>query len=88
MRTLKDLLNSPEGLRFLESKGVYVSQQAFKDQLQAPVKPNLAHALGLEDTKLVWAGQQLYVDYRQSVLSKVLALQNLEQAKDLSSFFL
>jgi hypothetical protein len=88
VRTLADLLNSPEGLRFLESRGVYVSQQAFKDRLQAAVKPNLTHALGLEGTKLVYAGQQLYVDYRQSVLSKISTLRDLEQDDDLSPFFL
>lgn len=88
MRTLNELLNSPDGLRFLESKGVFVAQQEFREQLKTPAKPNLVDMLGLQDTKLICSGQQLYIDYRQSVLSKIQTLHDFEHASDLFPFFL
>ena len=67
MQTLADLLNSAEGLTFLESEGVFVEQQGFKDRLRRPVKPNLADDFHTDNTKLICSGQQIYVDYQQSV---------------------
>ena len=80
MQTLMDLLNSPQGLRFLEAKGVFVAPAEFREQLEPAVKPDLAAHLGLENKKIIYSGQQLYVDYRQSVLSKILCLQDIAQA--------
>jgi hypothetical protein len=88
MKTLMDLLDSAEGLRFLESEGVYVTQQEFEDQLKTPIRPDLADLFGKEEAKLVCSGQQVYVDYRQSVLSKFETLRELQQDKDLFPFFL
>ncbi len=88
MQTLTDLLHSAEGLHFLAAEGVFVSQQAFIDQLNLPVKPNLAIDLRAENTKLVCSGQQIYVDYRQSVLSKIEILRDMAPDKDLFPFFL
>ena len=72
MQTLADLLNSSDGLNFLESKGVFVNQDQFKDQLKAPVRSDLIRHFGMEGRKLVCSGQQLYVDYHQSVLSSFM----------------
>jgi len=88
VQTLADLLNSAEGLTFLESHSVFVEQQQFKDQLRTPAKPNLAGDFDTENTKLVCSGQQIYVDYQQSVLSKIETLRDMEQDEDLLPFFL
>jgi len=88
MQSLTDLLHSSEGLDFLESEGVFVTQDTFIDQLKLPVKPNLAIDLGAENRKLVCSGQQVYVDYRQSVLSKIEILRDMDLNKDLFPFFL
>lgn len=88
MQALTDLLKTPKGLRFLESRGVFVGQQEFKGQLRAPARPILADSLGAENKQLVCSGQQLYVDYQYSVLSKILALQELEQDENLFPFFM
>ncbi len=88
MQTLADLLNSAEGLSFLESEGVYVEQQGFKDRLRRPVKPNLADDFHTDNTKLICSGQQIYVDYQQSVLSKIEVLRHMEGEKDLFPFFI
>ena len=88
MLELADLLNSPEGLHFLEANNVFTTQQAFKAHLNSPAKPDLANMLGVADKKLICSGQQLYIDYRQSILSKVSTLHDLGQDTDLSIFFL
>jgi hypothetical protein len=88
MLTLTDLLNSAYGLRFLESRGVYTSLPAFKARLEPPSKPDLVLTLGAGGSKLVCSGQQIYVDYRRSVVSKILALRDLRQDQALSTFFL
>jgi hypothetical protein len=89
MLTLTDLINAPEGQEFLESNGVLVSQEEYKARLKPPANSALASTLGLEDNKkLICSGQQLYVDYRQSVLSKVSTVRDLEEDSDLSAFFL
>jgi hypothetical protein len=88
MQSLADLLNSTDGLRFLESRGVYASLPTFKARLEPPARPDLARTLDAGNSKLVCSGQQLYVDYRQSVVSKILALRDLDQDRALSTFFL
>lgn len=88
MQTLADLLNSSDGLRFLESKGVFVNQKQFKEQLKVPVSPDLADQFGVKDRKLVCSGQQVYVDYHQSVLSKIEVLREMEADDELFPFFL
>lgn len=88
MRTLLDLLNSPQGIRFLEAKGVYVAPAEFSKHLRPAAKPDLADRLGLENENIIWSGQQLYVDYRRSVLSKIFCLQDITQAYGLFPLFL
>jgi hypothetical protein len=88
MQTLRDLLNSVQGRRFLETNGVYAIQSEFKAHLQRPVNQKLAAERGQDNKKLICSGQQIYVDYRQSVLSKIILLQELEREDDLYPFFL
>lgn len=87
MRSLVDLLRSPEGRALLTSKGVFTDPAAFLGQLRPACKPDLATHLGLGEATIIWSGQQLYVDYRQSVLCKILCLQEIAQAPGLSPLF-
>jgi len=88
MQTLAGLLNSSEGLDFLESRGVYVDQKTFENHLEVPVNPALTHHFDMGNRKLVCSGQQIYVDYHQSVIGKIEALQEMEQNGTLFPFFL
>jgi hypothetical protein len=88
VQTLADLMSSPAGLSFLESAGVFVSGQQFKEQLEAPAKAHLAGRLGAEATRLVCSGQQVYVDYQVSVLSKIQVLRDLGRDRTIFPFFL
>jgi len=88
LQTLADLLSSLQGQQWLASKGVFTSQQQFRESLRGPAQSDLAVALGVNGRKLICSGQQLYIDYRQSVLSKILALQEFEDNPDLFPFFL
>ena len=88
MQTLADLLNSSEGLSFLESKGIFIDQKQFKDQLQAPTRSDLVDHFGVGGRKLICSGQQVYVDYHQSVVSKIEILREMEWDEDLFPFFL
>ena len=86
--SLNDLLNSSEGLRFLESKGVVVDRKEFEAQLRSPITSRLCELLDVQDTKPVHSGQEIYIDYPRSVLSKLLVLHELEQEPDVFPFFL
>ena len=89
MLTLADLMTTQDGQEFLESNGVLVSQEVYKARLNPPANSALASVLGIDNNeKLICSGQQLYVDYRQSVLSKVSTILDLERDSDLSAFFL
>jgi hypothetical protein len=88
MQTLTDMLNSAEGIGFLESNGVFVDRAAFAEQLQLPAKPALATELNQPHKKLICSGQQLYVDYRRSVLAKIELLREMAQDDDCHGFFL
>jgi hypothetical protein len=88
VQTLADLMSSPAGLSFLESAGVLASSQQFKEQLTAPAKAYLVGLLGAEGTRLVCSGQQVYVDYQSSVLSKIQLLRDLGRDPAIFPFFL
>jgi len=88
VQSLTDLVGSPKGRQFLKSNGVFVDHQEFKDLLRSPARTELASSMHSEGRKLICSGQQLYVDYRRSVLSKILMLKELEQDKDLLPFFM
>lgn len=88
MRLLKDLLNSREGKQFLQLKGVYTDSKDFKAHLNPPVLPGLRQPLRSDNALPIYSGQQLYVDYRQSVLAKVYALQEFNREAEIDAFFI
>jgi hypothetical protein len=88
MQSLADLMNSPQGQQWLASKGVFTSSQQFKESLKAPARSDLAVTLGVNSKKLICSGQQIYIDYHQSVLSKILTLREFKDDPDLFPFFL
>ncbi|MEW5958654.1 MAG: hypothetical protein AB1801_13060 [Chloroflexota bacterium] len=88
MQALTDFLNSARGRHFLESNGVFIDRSAFEEQLQLPAKSDLAGQLNQPNKKLICSGQQIYVDYRRSVLSKIEVLQDMAQHDGLFGFFL
>jgi hypothetical protein len=81
-------MNSPVGVSFLESAGVFVSAQPFKERLERPAQAYLAGLLGAGEAQLVCSGQQVYVDYQASVLSKIQVLRELEADPAIFPFFL
>ena len=88
MQNLANLMRSPRGQEWLASKGVFTSQQKFIESLKLPAQSDLAVTLGVNGRKLICAGQQLYTDYHQSVLSKILTLREFKDNPDLFPFFL
>lgn len=88
MQSLADLMRSPQGQEWLASKGVYTTPKKFTESLKAPVQSDLAVILGVNGKKLICSGQQLYIDYRRSVLNKILALREFKGDLDLFPFFL
>jgi hypothetical protein len=88
MQILADLLNSSDGLNFLETKGVFKNQNKFIDQLKPPIRSDLADQFGVQDKKLICSGQQIYVDYHQSVVGKIEVLREMRSNEDLFPFFL
>ena len=87
MQSLADLMGSSEGQQWLASKGVFTSTQQFRENLKAPARSDLAVTLGVDGKKLICSGQQLYIDYHQSVLSKILTLREFKDDPDLFPFF-
>ena len=88
MQSLADLMGSSEGQQWLASKGVFTSTPQFREKLKAPERSDLAINLGMDGKKLICSGQQLYIDYHQSVLSKILTLREFKDDPDLFPFFL
>lgn len=95
MRTLAELRSQPEGRDFLRRRGVFLDLEEFLGQLPAKAHcPSLSRlGLGSEsaqsppEQRLIWAGQQLYVDYKRSVTSKIRALQECHTRPELSPVF-
>jgi hypothetical protein len=92
MRTLTELLTTPEGVDFLAARGAYTTPERFQAQLRPPAAGALRTALGVDAPLLVCTFQQIYLDYHWSVLHKILALRALAgeptPAPALHSFFL
>ncbi len=88
MKPLHDLFRSPAERQRLASRGVFFSRQEFRSRLAPPVQPALAGLMNVSGKKLVCSGQQLYIDYRRSVLCKILSLRDFENDPSLFPFFL
>lgn len=92
MKSLTDLLSNPKDRAYLEERGVFATMEDFhsalfpcerRSALQKQVLPD-----ELWDGHVIWAGQQLYADYRHSVMSKIRVLHELKQRPGLTPFFL
>lgn len=88
MQLLADLLNSEQGLAFLGGRGVYTGIGEFSAAIAEPGRADLGKLLDLKGSKPICSGQQVYVDYRASVLAKMVVLQQIEQVEDLAPFFI
>jgi hypothetical protein len=88
MHPITEFIQTPTGRQFLESNGVFIDQPTFEAELCLPVQPDLAAELHQPGKKLVCSGQQIYVDYRQSVLSKVEILRDMAPNEEMFGFFL
>jgi hypothetical protein len=76
MQSLRDLLNSTAGRRFLESNDVFLNQDAFAARLCPPPKLDLVQLFEApEQAKPVYMLQQIYVDYRRSFVCRAVLLQ-------------
>jgi hypothetical protein len=78
MDSLSDLLHSARGRSFLEARGVLADPDDFRELLRPPSRHGLSLLLGLEPgAPLVYVGQQVCCDYRDSVKRKFLAAREL-----------
>jgi hypothetical protein len=78
MRTLAELLATPDGRAFLAGRGVHVEAEDFLAAMTPPARPGLARALGLPDgARLPFTGQQTQCDYGASVVAKFRLLSGL-----------
>ncbi|MDF1667606.1 MAG: hypothetical protein P1V97_38065 [Planctomycetota bacterium] len=87
MKSLTALLNDPKDREYLEERGVFVDLQAFEAELR-PCSPCPMLPEEQSQGHVIWAGQQLYCDYRHSVTSKMRLLHELKQRPGLKPFFL
>jgi hypothetical protein len=79
MRSLGDLLASPEGRAFLESRGVALDHGTFTERLRPPARAGLVELLALPpETTPVYVAHQTHVDFRRSVVSKLRAARELD----------
>lgn len=88
MRNLNDLLTSQDGLDFLAAHDMFVDPDAFVKQLQRPARVTLAEGFATAQQMPIYALQQIYVDCTQSMLDRMVLLQQLEQQPDCFPFFL
>ena len=86
MRTLNDLLTTPDGVAFLASNDIWTEPEDFLARLQAPAQSGLIETAELP--KPVYALQQIYVDCTQSMLDRMRLLEALEAHPDCHPFFL
>jgi hypothetical protein len=79
MRTLPKLLASADGRAFLESRGVFATEEAFVGRLQPPGRNDLRELAGLDPKAFaVYSAHQVKSDYALSVISKIRAAWGLD----------
>lgn len=74
---LDTLLSTPRGRDFLMSNGIHADPASFRAALSPPEDGRLACASGTGRRPFVHMHQQIYVDYRPSVLAKLFVLDSL-----------
>ncbi len=82
MLELADALESKSAREFLSQQGVTTDPVEFREQLKPPQRRGLGAASGMPRSgsqPIVYSGQQLYPDYRKSVLAKIRALVGLAE---------
>ncbi|HKX25134.1 MAG TPA: hypothetical protein VJP08_02330 [Actinomycetota bacterium] len=84
MRSLIDLLGSPDGHTFLEERGVQVSEDAFVGGLRTPVRSGLGDVVDLGPGSLVYTAHQLQCDYALSVTAKLRTLADFNGRDDIA----
>ncbi|MEM7117936.1 MAG: hypothetical protein AAF614_36230 [Chloroflexota bacterium] len=97
MRSLSQLLATPQGRDYLLTNGIYAEPTVFVRKLVAPAAKHLVREIRRHQTiskdsisqpnRLIFGSQQLYVDYRQSVVGKFQAMQQLTEANNIFAFF-
>ncbi len=80
MKDLDALLSTPRGRDFLLSNGIHADAASFRAALSPPEDDRLARTSGAGHGPFVHMHQQIYVDYRPSVLAKVFTLDALAEA--------
>ena len=85
MRSLTELMKSPDGHEFLEERGVFLSAEPFMRELRPPAADGLARFLELEEPFVVYMGQQLQCDYPPSVTVKVRTLGDLDEDESVAA---
>lgn len=89
MKRLPDLLQTAEGCEFLRERSIFVSPDRFRDRLRPPPHSALLDHFGADaDTHPIYMGQQVYVDYRRSVLVKIETLDRFSGEAGLLPFCL
>lgn len=87
MKRLNELRHTPDGRAFLRESGIFDRPEPFREQLRPPPRADLRDHFGADPSELpVYMGQQVYVDYRRSVLSKIEELHHLEGAPGMFPF--
>jgi hypothetical protein len=74
VRSLVDLLGSPDGPAFLEERGVLLSEEAFIDLIRPPARDGLHDVVDLGRGYPVYSAHQLQCDYALSVTAKLRTL--------------
>jgi hypothetical protein len=83
MRSLSDLVRSPEGRALLEERGVSLSRESFVDRLSPPAGDGLAEVLDLVGAP-VYSAHQLQCDYPPSVTAKLRALREVARLGEIA----
>jgi hypothetical protein len=74
VRSLADLVRSPEGRGFLEERGALLSEAVFVGRLRPPARDGLQGVVDLRPGVPVYSAHQLQCDYAPSVTAKLRTL--------------
>lgn len=74
---IAELLSTSRGHKFLMSENIHTHPDSFQKALAPPADSCLTQTLGAAKSALVYMHQQIYLDYRPSVLEKIFLLDSL-----------
>jgi hypothetical protein len=79
MRSLAELLSTPEGRSYLEERGIALDRASFAERLRPPRDDRLRELVRLPaETRLVYVAHQTHVDFSRSVVAKLRAARDLD----------